>query len=88
MNLQDVLDPGKAPITAALYERLEAQRSEIRQLRTDAREQLGEDLDAYRRAVLLEAEVDAMWHVLDAVLEAVHAVETGEGFSAVLVETD
>ena len=41
MNLQDVLDPGKAPITAALYERLEAQRSEIRQLRTDAREQLG-----------------------------------------------
>lgn len=38
---------------------------------SDAREQFGEDLDAYRRAVLLEA---------------VHAVETGEGFSAVLVE--
>lgn len=88
MNLQDVLDPGKAPITATLYEQLESRRAEIRQLRTDAREQLGEDLDAYHRAVLLEAEVDAMWYVLDAVLEAVHAVETGEGFSAVLVATD
>lgn len=88
MNLQGVLDPGKAPITAALYERLEARRSEIRQLRSDARGQLGEDLDAYRRAVLLEAEVDALWHVLDAVLKAVHAVETGDGFSAVLVEND
>lgn len=88
MRLQDVLDPGKAPITAVLYERLEARRSEIRQLRADAREQLGEDLDAYRRGVLLEAEVDALWHVFDAVLEAFHAVETGDGFPAVLVVTD
>lgn len=84
MRLNDSMNPDAAPVTAALYTLMEAQRSEMRALRSDVREKFGEELTPHQRAILLEAETDSMWHVLDAFLEAVHKLETGRGFTSTL----
>lgn len=46
----------------------------------DAGDRLGEDLDSYRPAALLEAEVDGVWRVLDFVLEVVTRWRTAKAF--------
>lgn len=84
MRLQDSMNADEAPVTATLYALMEGQRAEMRLLRKDAKEQLGDDLTPHQRAILLEAETDSMWHVFDAFLEAVHKLETGRGFTSAL----
>ncbi len=78
------MNADEAPATATLYALMEGQRAELRLLRKDAKEQLGENLTPHQRAILLEAETDNLWHVFDAFLEAVHKLETGRGFTSTL----
>lgn len=76
--MQHYLHQDRAPITASLYSILESNRADIRQLRSDVREQRP-DADAVEvRIIELEAEATALWHVFDGVLDAIHRLETGE----------
>ncbi|WP_449408870.1 hypothetical protein [Microbacterium maritypicum] len=60
MRLQEGFRPDDAPISAALYARFEQRREEIRSLRREAAAMHGDNLDAYKRVIILEAEVDSM----------------------------
>ncbi|AZS46660.1 hypothetical protein [Microbacterium oxydans] len=87
MEMQEGFRPDEAPISAALYTRFEHRREEIRSLRRDAAATHGDDLDAYKRAIILEAEVDSMWHVLDAMFATIHELETGRPLDGWLVDS-
>jgi len=77
MSITNTFDPEKAPLAATFYFALNSHRETIKELSAGAAQQLPQPLNETQRLTILEAEVDALWHVMDAVFEAIHTLETG-----------